>query len=254
MITPVHVRTADSRSVSADDFPVLPCTLADSIDFLSRFRSVSADSRPRLISGAGPRHTFVSGAGSRPTFVSGAGPRPTFVSDAGSRLTFVSDAGPRPTFVSDAGPRPTFVSGAGPRPTFVSDAGSRPTFVSGAGSRPTFVSGAGLVFNDSMSVATNSFDIYLYIQTLFQMHLLLVVSEFHRHENQTNVSLVPFQIGGGPQAVVYLEASTPLHIKEVMSILNDPDMDKVSNIPPQHPRGGQVFLISDGGDQAKQND
>jgi len=205
LLTPVHVRTADSRSVSADDFPVLPCTLADSIDFLSRFRSVSADSRPRLISGAGPRHTCVSGAGSRPTFVSGAGPRPTFVS--------------------------------------------------GAGSRPTFVSVAGLVFNDSMSVATNSFDIYLYIQTLFQMHLLLQSYQSSTDiENQINVSLVPFQIGGGPQAVVYLEASTPLHIKEVMSILNDPDMDKVSNIPPQHPRGGQVFLISDGGDQAKQND
>jgi hypothetical protein len=31
-------------------------------------------------------------------------------------------------------------------------------------------------------------------------------------------------------------------------------MDKVSNIPPQHPRGGQVFLKSDGGDHAKKND
>ena len=69
------------------------------------------------------------------------------------------------TFVSDAGSRPTFVSGAGPRPTFVSDAGCRPTFVLGAGSRPTFVKGAGLVF-DSMSVATDSFDTYLYIQTI----------------------------------------------------------------------------------------
>jgi hypothetical protein len=27
LLTPVHVRTADSRSVFADDFPVLPCTL-----------------------------------------------------------------------------------------------------------------------------------------------------------------------------------------------------------------------------------
>jgi hypothetical protein len=79
--------------------------------------------------------------------------------------TFVSDAGSRPTFVSSAGSRPIFVSGAGPRPTFVSDAGCRPTFVLGAGSRPTFVKGAGLVF-DSMSVATDSFDTYLYIQTI----------------------------------------------------------------------------------------
>ena len=31
-------------------------------------------------------------------------------------------------------------------------------------------------------------------------------------------------------------------------------MDKVSNIPPQHPRGCQVFLKSDGGDHAKKND
>ena len=48
LLTPVHVRT----SVSADDFPALPCTLAGPIDFLSCFRPVSADSRPRFISGA----------------------------------------------------------------------------------------------------------------------------------------------------------------------------------------------------------
>ena len=30
-------------------------------------------------------------------------------------------------------------------------------------------------------------------------------------------------------------------------------MDKVSNIPPQHPKGGQVFLISDGNNKARQN-
>ena len=35
LLTPVRVRTADSRSVSADDFPALPCTLAGPIDFLS---------------------------------------------------------------------------------------------------------------------------------------------------------------------------------------------------------------------------
>ena len=52
LLTPVHVRTVDSRSVSADDFPALPCTLAGPIDFLSCFRPVSADSRPRFISGA----------------------------------------------------------------------------------------------------------------------------------------------------------------------------------------------------------
>ena len=86
------------------------------------------------------------------------------------------------------------------------------------------------------------------------MHLLLQSYQSSTDiENQTNVSLVPFQIGGGPEAVVYLEASTPLHIKEVMSILNDPDMDKVLNIPTQHPRGGQLSLISAGGDQAKKN-
>ena len=148
LLTPVEVRTADSRSVYADDFPALPRTLAGPVDFLSRFRSVTA----------GSRRTFVSDAGSRLTFVSDAGSRPTFVSDTDSRHTLVSDAGSRPTFVSDAGPRPTFVSGAGSRPTFVSDAGPR----------PTFVSGAGLVFNDSISVATDSFDTYLYIQTLFR--------------------------------------------------------------------------------------
>jgi hypothetical protein len=30
-------------------------------------------------------------------------------------------------------------------------------------------------------------------------------------------------------------------------------MDKVSNIPPQHPKGGQIFLISDGNNKARQN-
>ena len=30
-------------------------------------------------------------------------------------------------------------------------------------------------------------------------------------------------------------------------------MDKVSNIPPQHPKGGQIFLISDGSNKARQN-
>ena len=173
LLTPVEVRTADSRSVYADDFPALPRTLAGPVDFLSRFRSVTAGSRRTFVSDAGSRLTFVSDAGSRSTFVSDTDSRHTLVSDAGSRPTFVSDAGPRPTFVSDAGSRPTFVSDAGPRPTFVSGAGSRPTFVSDAGPRPTFVSGAGLVFNDSISVATDSFDTYLYIQTLFQMHLLL---------------------------------------------------------------------------------
>ena len=42
LITPVHVRTADSRSVSADDFPDLPCTLAGPIDhicFRCRFQT-----------------------------------------------------------------------------------------------------------------------------------------------------------------------------------------------------------------------
>jgi hypothetical protein len=34
LLSPVHVRTADSRSVSADDFPDLPCTLAGSIDHI----------------------------------------------------------------------------------------------------------------------------------------------------------------------------------------------------------------------------
>ena len=65
-----------------------------------------------------------------------------------------------------------------------------------------------------------------------------------------------FHVGGGPEeisAIVYTESNNELPIADVISILNQPDMDKVSNIPPQHPKGGQVFLISDGNNKAKQN-
>jgi hypothetical protein len=56
-------------------------------------------------------------------------------------------------------------------------------------------------------------------------------------------------VGGGPEeisAIVYTESNNQLPIADVISILKQPDMDKVSNIPPQHPKGGQVVLISDG--------
>jgi len=62
-----------------------------------------------------------------------------------------------------------------------------------------------------MFVATDSFDTYLYIQTLFQMHLLQSYQSSTDIENQTNVSLVPFHIGGGPEAVVYLEVLWPFN-------------------------------------------
>ena len=62
-----------------------------------------------------------------------------------------------------------------------------------------------------------------------------------------------FHVGGGPEeisAIVYTESNNELPIADVISILNHPDMDKVSNI---HPKGRQVFLISDGNNKAKQN-
>ena len=65
-----------------------------------------------------------------------------------------------------------------------------------------------------------------------------------------------FHVGGGPEeisAIVYTESNNQLPIADVISILKQPDMDKVSNIPPQHPKGGQVFLISDGNNKARQN-
>jgi len=65
-----------------------------------------------------------------------------------------------------------------------------------------------------------------------------------------------FQFGGRPEeisAIVYTESNNQLPIADVISILNQLDMDNVSNIPPQHPKGRQVFLISDGNNKAKQN-
>jgi hypothetical protein len=65
--------------------------------------------------------------------------------------------------------------------------------------------------------------------------------------------LSAFRIPEEISAIVYTKSNNQLPIADVISILKQPDMDKVSNIPPQHPKGGQVFLISDGNNKARQN-
>ena len=41
---------------------------------------------------------------------------------------------------------------------------------------------------------------------------------------------------------VFRVSKTPLGISEVVSLLQDPPLDKISTLPPVQPKGGEIYL------------
>ena len=60
--------------------------------------------------------------------------------------------------------------------------------------------------------------------------------------------------GGGDETILYSQSEEFLSVTEITEILTNPDEGKVSVLPPQKPKGGDIYLISDEGDEARQKD